>query len=206
VANIRGGGEYGDAWHLAGNLTKKQNVYDDFAACAQYLVDRHYTSKERLACQGGSNGGLLMGAMITQHPELFGAVISSVGVYDVLREELTPNGLFNVTEFGTVKDPDQFRAMLAYSPYHNVKDSVQYPATLLLTGANDPRVSPANSFKFVARLQATGTARPVLLRTSMNTGHIGTPLSARNQEYADIFAFLMSQLGVTYHPVSTPAP
>ena len=204
VANIRGGGEYGDAWHLAGNLTKKQNVFDDFAACAEYLVDHHYTSKERLACQGGSNGGLLMGAMITQHPELFGAVISSVGVYDVLRSELTPNGLFNVTEFGTVKDEAQFRAMLAYSPYHNVKNGTQYPSILLLTGANDPRVTPANSFKFAARLQGTGTAKPVLLRTSMNTGHVGTPLSARNQEYADLYSFLFSQLGVTYHPVTPP--
>jgi prolyl oligopeptidase len=206
VANIRGGGEYGDAWHLAGNLTKKQNVFDDFAACAQYLVDQHYTSKDRLACQGGSNGGLLMGAMITQHPELFSAVISSVGVYDMLRVELTPNGAFNVTEYGSVKDPDQFKALLAYSPYHNVKDGTAYPATLLLTGANDPRVTPANSFKFAARLQASGGAKPVLLRTSMSTGHIGTPLAARNQESADIFAFLFAQLGLTYHPVSAPVP
>ena len=206
VANIRGGGEFGDAWHLAGNLTKKQNVFDDFAACAQYLVDHHYTSKEKLACNGASNGGLLMGAMITQHPGLFGAVVSGVGVYDMLRVELTPNGSFNVTEYGTVKDQDQFKALLAYSPYNNVKDGTQYPATLLLTGANDPRVTPANSFKFAARLQAAGTTKPVLLRTSMNTGHIGTPLAARQQEYADIYSFLFSQLGVTYKPVVLPVP
>ena len=181
-------------------------MFDDFAACAQYLVDHHYTSKEKLACNGASNGGLLMGAMITQHPGLFGAVVSGVGVYDMLRVELTPNGSFNVTEYGTVKDQDQFKALLAYSPYDNVKDGTQYPATLLLTGANDPRVTPANSFKFAARLQAAGTTKPVLLRTSMNTGHIGTPLAARQQEYADIYSFLFSQLGVTYKPVVLPVP
>ncbi len=206
ITNIRGGAEYGDAWHLAGRLTQKQNVFDDFAACAQYLVDHKYTSPEHMACQGGSNGGLLMGATLVQHPELFGAVVSEVGIYDMLRVELSPNGLFNTTEFGTVKDTAQFHALLAYSPYHNVKNGTQYPSLLLLTGANDPRVTPANSFKFAARLQASGTTRPVLLRTSMTTGHIGTPLDARNQQYADIFAFLFSQLRVPYKPVATPAP
>jgi prolyl oligopeptidase len=124
----------------------------------------------------------------------------------MLRVELSPNGLFNTTEFGTVKDSAQFHALLAYSPYHNVKDGTQYPSLLLLTGVNDPRVSPGNSFKFAARLQASGTAKPILLRTSMTTGHIGTPLDARNQQYADIFAFLFSQLGMTYKPVTLPAP
>jgi prolyl oligopeptidase len=206
VANIRGGGEYGDAWHLAGNLTKKQNVFDDFSACAQHMIDAHYTTSDKLACQGGSNGGLLMGAMITQHPQQFGAVISSVGVYDMLRVETSPNGLFNVTEYGSVKDSAQFRALLGYSPYHNIHDGTQYPSCLLLTGVNDPRVSPYNSFKFAARLQATGTAKPILLRTSYTTGHIGSPLSARQQESADIYSFLFSQLGLTYKPVSAPAP
>jgi prolyl oligopeptidase len=206
IANIRGGGEYGDAWHLAGNLTKKQNVFDDFSACAQHMIDAHYTTSDKLACQGGSNGGLLMGAMITQHPQQFGAVISSVGVYDMLRVETSPNGLFNVTEYGSVKDSAQFRALLGYSPYHNVHDGTQYPACLLLTGVNDPRVSPYNSFKFAARLQATGTAKPILLRTSYTTGHIGSPLSARQQESADIYSFLFSQLGLTYKPVPAPAP
>ena len=111
----------------------------------------------RLVCQGGSNGGLLMGAMITQHPDLFRAVVSSVGIYDMLRVELSPNGLFNTTEYGTVRDSAQFRALLAYSPYHNVHDGTLYPSTLLLTGVNDPRVAPSNSFKFAARLQASGT-------------------------------------------------
>ena len=204
--NIRGGGEFGDAWHLAGRLTQKQNVFDDFAACAQYVVSKHYTSPERMACQGGSNGGLLMGATLVQHPDLFGAVIAEVGIYDMLRVELSPNGLFNTTEFGTVRDTAQFRALLAYSPLHNVKDGTPYPSLLLLTGVNDPRVTPGNSFQFAARLQASGTARPVLLRTSLTTGHIGTPLDARNQQYADIFAFLFSQLGVTYKPLAVPAP
>ena len=206
VAHIRGGREYGDAWHEAGKLVRKQNVFDDFAACAQALIERHYTSPDRLAIMGGSNGGLLMGAELTQHPSLYHVVISEVGVYDMLREELSPNGLFNTTEYGTVKDPAQFRALRAYSPYHNVHDGTQYPATLLLTGVNDPRVVPSNSFKFAARLQASGTMRPVLLRTSMTTGHIGTPLNARNEESADIYSFIFSQLGVPYRPVSTIAP
>ena len=206
VANIRGGREYGDAWHEAGKLTKKQNVFDDFAACAQALIDKRYTARERLAIMGGSNGGLLMGAELTQHPDLFRVVVSSVGVYDMLRSELSPNGLFNTTEYGTVRDSSQFRALLNYSPYHNVHDGTQYPSILMLTGVNDPRVAPSNSFKFAARLQASGTSRPVLLRTSMTTGHIGTPLNARNEEYADIYSFIFSQLDVPYRPHAVAAP
>ena len=207
VANIRGGGEYGDAWHLAGNLTKKQNVFDDFAACAQYLVDRHYTSIDRLACQGGSNGGLLMGVMLTHHPELFRAIVSSVGIYDMLRVELSPNGLFNITEFGTVTDSAQFRALHAYSPYHHVRDDQQYPSIMFLTGANDPRVDPMNSRKMTARMQATATRNPVLLRTSSSTGHgIGSPLSARNEQQADIYAFLMAQLGMHWQKGAVAVP
>ena len=200
IANIRGGGEYGDAWHRAGNLTKKQNVFDDFAACARYLVDHRYTASERLAIQGGSNGGLLMGAMITQHPELFRAVVSSVGLYDMLRVELTPNGEFNVTEFGTVKDPEQFKALYDYSPYHHVTDGARYPATLMLTGANDPRVDPWQSRKMIARLQAASpSGAPLLLRTSGDTGHGGgTPRNARNEQLADIYAFLFKVLSMPY--------
>jgi prolyl oligopeptidase len=206
VAHIRGGREYGDAWHEAGKLTLKQNVFDDFAACAQALVDKHYTTTGRLAIMGGSNGGLLMGAEMTQHPDLYHVVVSQVGIYDMLRAELSPNGLFNTTEYGTVRDSAQFRALLGYSPYHNVKDGSQYPATLLLTGVNDPRVAPSNSFKFAARLQASGTSRPVLLRTSMTTGHIGAPLNARNEEYADIYSFIFSQLELPYRPHAVAAP
>jgi prolyl oligopeptidase len=136
VANIRGGGEYGEAWHLAGNLTKKQNVFDDFAACAQYLIQHGYTTSAKLAVEGGSNGGLLMGAFLTQHPDLARAVVAHVGIYDMLRVELDPNGAFNVTEFGTVKDPAQFRALYAYSPIHNVKDGTKYPRCFLPSRRN----------------------------------------------------------------------
>src|SRR5438105_2905568 len=134
VANIRGGGEFGEEWHKAGNLTKKQNVFDDFAAAAEYLIKQKWTQPEKLAIQGGSNGGLLMGAMIAQHPDLVRAVVSSVGIYDMLRVELAPNGAFNVTEFGTVKDPEQFKALYAYSPYHHVVDGTRYPSILFMTG------------------------------------------------------------------------
>ncbi len=193
IANLRGGGEYGEAWHKAGMLTKKQNVFDDFAACAHYLIDHKYTTPAKLAIEGGSNGGLLMGAELTQHPDLFGAVVSHVGIYDMLRVELQPNGAFNVTEFGTVKEDDQFRALYAYSPYHHVVDGTNYPPVLFLTGDNDPRVDPLNSRKMVARLQASGTKHLVVLRTSGNSGHgIGTALSERIAERADVMAFLFS--------------
>ena len=197
IANLRGGGEYGEAWHKAGMLTKKQNVFDDFAASAHYLIDHKYTTAAKLAIQGGSNGGLLMGAAFTQHPELYGAVVSHVGIYDMLRVELQPNGAFNVTEFGTVKEDDQFRALYAYSPYHHVVDGTNYPAILFLTGDNDPRVDPLNSRKMIARLQASGTKRPVLLRTSGNSGHgIGTALSEQIAAEADVLAFLFSVWGI----------
>jgi prolyl oligopeptidase len=207
VANIRGGGEFGDEWHRAGNLTKKQNVFDDFAGCAKHLIEAGYTKPERLAIVGGSNGGLLMGASLTQHPELFKAVVSFVGIYDSLRVELTPNGAFNVTEFGTVKDPEQFKALHAYSPYHHVKDGTAYPAVLLLTGENDPRVDPYHSRKMAARLQAaTSSSAPILLRSNSNAGHGGdTPLSEKVEEVSDFFSFVFAQLGVEYKPVA-PAP
>jgi prolyl oligopeptidase len=198
LANLRGGGEYGEEWHLAGNLTRKQNVFDDMIGAAQHLIDRGYTTPARLAALGGSNGGLLMGAILTQRPDLFRAVVSAVGIYDMLRVELTPNGTFNVTEFGTVKDAAQYRALRAYSPYHNVKDGTAYPAILFVTGENDGRVDPYNSRKMAARMQAaTSSARPVLLRVSMDTGHgQGTSLDKQVEERADMFAFLMSQLGM----------
>ena len=165
----------------------------------QHLVDGGTTSPERLAIRGGSNGGLLMGAMITQHPELCRAVVASVGIYDMLRVELSPNGAFNIPEFGTVRDPEQFRALHAYSPYHNVSDPAAYPAVLFMTGANDPRVDPMQSRKMTARLQAANrSGSPILLRTSSNTGHGGrTPLSARIDELTDIYAFLFHELGVS---------
>jgi prolyl oligopeptidase len=199
-ANIRGGGEYGEEWHTAGNLTHKQNVFDDFLACAQYLIDQKYTSPAHLAILGGSNGGLLMGAAFTQRPDLFRAVVSYVGIYDMLRVELDPNGAFNVTEFGTVKDPDQFQALYAYSPYHHVKDGTAYPAILMLTGENDHRVNPMQSRKMIARLQAaTSSDHPILLRTTSGAGHgIGTALDEQIEQEADVFSFLFDQLGIQY--------
>lgn len=199
IANLRGGGEYGEAWHLAGNLTKKQNVFDDFAACAQHLIKAGYTNPSKLVVEGGSNGGLLMGAALTQHPDLFAAVVSHVGIYDMLRVELDPNGAFNVTEFGTVKDPEEFKALYAYSPYHHVKDKTAYPAVFLLTGENDGRVNPAHSRKMAARLQAaTGSKRPILLWTSRSGHGIGSSLSERISRSADVFSFMFDQLGVPY--------
>jgi prolyl oligopeptidase len=198
VANLRGGAEFGEEWHVAGNLTRKQNVFDDFAAVCKFMTDQKYTNPQKLAIQGGSNGGLLMGATLTQHPELMKCVVSSVGIYDMLRVELSPNGAFNVPEFGTVKDADQFKAMLAYSPYHNVKDGTKYPAVLFLTGANDPRVDPMQSRKMTARLQAaTASMAPILLRTSDTAGHgLDTSLSERIDQESEIYAFLFDQLGV----------
>ena len=202
IANLRGGGEYGEEWHKQGNLTRKQNVFDDFIACAQYLVDQKYSSPARLAIIGGSNGGLLMGAAFTQRPDLFRAVVSFVGIYDMLRVELDPNGAFNVTEFGTVKDPEQLKALYAYSPYHHVKEETPYPAILFLTGENDHRVNPMESRKMTARLQAASSSdHPILLRTTADAGHgIGTALDERIEQGADLFSFLFDQLGIHYTP------
>ncbi len=198
-ANLRGGGEFGEGWHRAGNLTSKQNVFDDFEASARRLIELGYTTAPHLAIEGASNGGLLMGAVLTQHPELFRAVVSHVGIYDMLRFEKEPNGAFGIPEYGTVEDPQQFKALYAYSPYHHVVDGVGYPAVLLTTDANDGRVSPANSRKMAARLQAaTSSDRPVLLWTSMGGGHGGAGLSTRLSQQADVFAFLIDQLGVGY--------
>ena len=198
IANLRGGAEYGDSWHTAGNLTNKQNVFDDFAACAEYLVKKKYTSPEYLAAEGGSNGGLLMGAMITQHPQLFKVILSYVGIYDMLRVELDPNGSFNVTEFGSVKDPAQFKALYSFSPYHHVVSGTKYPAVLFITGDNDHRVNPAHSRKMTAELQAaTGSGEPVLLLTNANAGHgVSTNVDEALLEEADANAFIFAQLGM----------
>lgn len=203
VANLRGGGEFGEEWHQAGNLTRKQNVFDDFAAGAAYLVKAGYTRRDKFAVEGASNGGLLMGAFLTQHPDLVRAVVSHVGIYDSLRSELEPNGAFNVTEFGTVKNREQFAALYAYSPYHHVVDGTRYPAVLMLTGDHDGRVNPFHSRKMIARLQAANRSdNPILLRTTSAAGHgMGTALDERIAEEADVFAFLFDQLGIRY-----PAP
>ncbi len=200
LTNLRGGGEYGEEWHKAGNLTHKQNVFDDFIACAQYLIAHKYTSPEHLAIRGGSNGGLLMGAAFTQHPELFRAVVSSVGIYDMLRDELDPNGMFNTTEFGSVSNREQFQAIYAYSPYHHVTDGVSYPSVLFLTGENDHRVNPMHSRKMTARMQdASRSGYPVLLRTSSSSGHgIGSSLDEVIEERTDQLSFLFDQLGIQF--------
>ena len=202
VANLRGGGEFGERWHQAGALTNKQNVFDDFIACAQYLIQRKCTNPEKLAAMGESNGGLLMGAFLTQQPGLVRAVVSRVGIYDMLRVELDPNGAFNTTEFGSVKDPAQFKALYAYSPYQHVTNGVAYPAVFLACGANDGRVNPAQSRKMTARLQAASSSgRPILLRVSSTAGHgMGSSLRDRVAELADIYAFLFKELGVDTSP------
>jgi prolyl oligopeptidase len=202
IAHVRGGGEFGHAWHHAGRLDRKQNVFDDFASCASRLLTAGYATREKLALMGGSNGGLLMGAMIVQHPSMARAVVSLVGLYDMLRVEATPNGAFNVPEFGSVEDPAMFRALYAYSPYHNVRDGIAYPAVLLTAGENDPRVEPWQSRKMAARLQkATTSGRPVLLRTNAASGHgLGTALSHVIDELADVLAFLERELGVDCQP------
>lgn len=202
IANLRGGSEYGDEWHKAGNLTVKQNVFDDFIACAEHLIQRKYTRPAKLAVSGSSNGGLLMGAFLTQRPELARAVVARVGIYDMLRVELDPNGAFNITEFGTVTDPAQFKSLYAYSPYHHVHNGTAYPAVLFPCGENDGRVNPAHSRKMTARLQAaTRSEHPILLRMTASAGHgMGSSLKDRVAEQADIFAFLFEELGVDASP------
>lgn len=201
VAHTRGGGEYGEDWHHAGRLAVKQNVFDDFAACARFLVESRVTTSGRLAIIGGSNGGLLMGAVLTQHPGLSRAVVAMVPVMDVLRVELHPNGAFNVTELGTVQDPELFRAMRAYSPYHNVQDGAAYPAVLLTAGEFDPRVDAYHAKKMAARLQAaTSSGQPVLLRVEPGGHGLGNSLDQRVSELADVYAFLFDRLGFDYRP------
>jgi prolyl oligopeptidase len=199
-ANLRGGAEFGETWHKEGKLTRKQNVFDDFIACAEWLIAQKVTSRQRLAIEGGSNGGLLMGAALTQRPDLFRAVLSWVGIYDMLRVELSTNGEYNITEFGTVKDKAQFDALLGYSPYHHVKDGTKYPSVLLLTGENDPRVEPMQSRKFAARLLGAG-ARDVLLFTNPDAGHGIPNRDQRFRTRAYSWAFLMDRLGMKYRPV-----
>ncbi len=198
VANIRGGGEFGEGWHEAGMLGRKQNVFDDFHAAAQALVQRHWTDPAHLGILGGSNGGLLMGAALTQHPSDYRAVVSLVGIYDMLRVERWPNGQYNISEYGTVgKEPD-FEWLRAYSPLQNVKQGTAYPAVLLITGVNDPRVAPWQSRKFAAALQAATSSRnPILLLTRMNEGHgVTASFSQRVGNAAATLAFFAQELGL----------
>ena len=207
LANLRGGGEYGDAWHRAGALANKQNVFDDFAACGRHLVETGVCRSDRLVLQGGSNGGLLMGAMLTQHPDLARVIVAQVPVLDMLRVELHPNGVYNVTEFGTVTDPELFRVLHSYSPYHNVADALAYPAVLLTAGEFDPRVDPYHAKKLAARVQAATTSgEPVLLRMEAGGHGLTSSLDQRIDEKADMFAFVFDRLGIGYQVPGPDAP
>lgn len=195
-ANLRGGGEYGESWHEAGTLERKQNVFDDFAACAEHLTRQGWTRPERLAIQGGSNGGLLVGASITQRPELFGAAVAQVGVLDMLRYHLFTIGWAWASDYGRSDDPDMFATLLAYSPLHNLTEGTRYPATLITTGDHDDRVVPAHSYKFAAELQRVQSGEaPTLIRIQTRGGHgAGKPTALLIEEAADIWAFLEGAL------------
>ena len=198
VANLRGGGEYGEDWHQAGKTLKKQNVFDDFIAAAEYLIAEGRTSPQKLAIMGGSNGGLLVGAAMTQRPELFGACIPMVGVMDMLRFHKFTAGQFWRDEFGSADNADEFKALIAYSPYHVIKEGAKYPPTLITTADTDDRVVPMHSFKFGAAMQrAQGGAAPILLRIESRAGHgAGTPISKSIEFTADRWAFLVKTLGM----------
>ena len=202
MANLRGGGEYGEEWHRAGTKLNKQNVFDDFIAAAEYLVEEKYTSPAKLAIQGGSNGGLLVGAAMTQRPDLFAAALPAVGVMDMLRFHKFTAGRFWVDDYGSADDPAEFAALLKYSPYHNLKDGTAYPATLVTTADTDDRVVPGHSFKFTARLQeAHAGEAPVLIRIETRAGHgAGKPTEKVIEEVADQWAFLAAQLGLELPP------
>ena len=198
IANLRGGGEYGREWHEAGILERKQNVFDDFIACAEHLIGTGISKPERLAIQGGSNGGLLVGACLTQRPELFGAAHAAVGVLDMLRYHLFTIGSHWASDYGRADDPQHFPFLHAYSPLHNLRAGSCYPATLITTGDHDDRVVPAHSFKFAAAMQAAqGCDEPILLRVETRAGHgAGKPVEAIIDEQADIWTFLLGELGV----------
>jgi len=196
-ANLRGGGEYGQTWHLAGTRLEKQNTFDDFIASAEWLIENKYTSSQKLAINGGSNGGLLVGAVMTQRPELFGAVLPSVGVLDMLRFHKFTIGWAWTSDYGSSDDADEFKALHAYSPLHRLKPGVRYPATLITTADHDDRVVPAHSFKFAAQLQASQAkdGPPVLIRIETKAGHGGgTALNKVIEESADELSFLVKVL------------
>ncbi|HUF78560.1 MAG TPA: prolyl oligopeptidase family serine peptidase, partial [Thermoanaerobaculia bacterium] len=209
VANLRGGGEYGESWHQAGIKVHKQNVFDDFIAAAEWLIENRYTRPEKLAIEGGSNGGLLVGAAMTQRPELFAAALPAVGVMDMLRFHQFTAGRFWVDDYGSADDPEEFRALHAYSPYHNLRPGTDYPATLVTTADTDDRVVPAHSFKFTARLQEVHAGTdPVLIRIETRAGHGGgKPVSKILEQGADLLAFLVRALGMTLpegYPAAAP--
>ncbi|MFS4483411.1 prolyl oligopeptidase family serine peptidase [Hyunsoonleella sp. 2307UL5-6] len=203
VPNLRGGGEYGKKWHIAGTKMKKQNVFDDFIAAGEYLINNNYTSSDYLALRGGSNGGLLVGAVMTQRPDLAKVALPAVGVLDMLRYHTFTAGAGWAYDYGTAEDnKDMFAYLKGYSPVHNVKEGVQYPATLVTTGDHDDRVVPAHSFKFAAELQSKQTGdNPTLIRIETDAGHgAGTPVSKTIEQYADIFGFTLYNMGYSTLP------
>jgi prolyl oligopeptidase len=200
VANLRGGGEYGRTWHEAGMKTHKQNVFDDFIAAAEYLTAAHWTNPQRLAIRGGSNGGLLIGAVEEQRPDIAAAAIAQVGVMDMLRFRQFTVGKGWESDYGSVDKQDEFRALLAYSPYYNVRTGVPYPATLIMTGDHDDRVFPAHSFKFAAAMQhADPHGQPLLLRVETRAGHgAGMPTAKLIDEVVDMYAFIFKAFGISH--------
>ena len=199
VANLRGGSEFGEDWHRAGMLGNKQNVFDDFFAAAEHLQREGYTDREHLAIRGGSNGGLLMGAAITQRPELFRAVVCQVPLLDMLRYQSFQIAKLWIPEYGSSDDPAQFEWLYAYSPYHRVVDGTAYPAVLFMTADTDTRVDPMHAKKMTARLQAAnGGPNPILLRIEPKAGHgAGKPISKLVEEWTDIYSFLFWQLAIS---------
>ncbi|MFB6306036.1 MAG: prolyl oligopeptidase family serine peptidase [Flavobacteriales bacterium] len=197
-ANIRGGGEYGEKWHKQGMLLNKQNVFDDFISAGKYLVDNGYTSKEKLAIEGASNGGLLVGACMTQRPDLFAVAIPRVGVMDMLRYHKFTAGAGWVPEYGSSESPKHFKNLYSYSPLHNIKKGEKYPATLVMTADHDDRVVPAHSFKFISALQEKHAGKdPVLIRIETRAGHgAGKPTSKIIEENRDKWTFIFENLGV----------
>ena len=199
MPNLRGGGEYGESWHQAGMLERKQNVFDDFIAAAEYLIDEGYTQTQKLGIAGGSNGGLLVGACMTQRPDLFGLAFPAVGVLDMLRFHLFTIGRAWIPEYGSSADAEQFQTLYGYSPLHRLKEGVSYPATMITTADHDDRVVPAHSFKFAAQLQHVHAGeRPVLIRIDTDAGHgAGKPISKIIDEQADKWAFLFFNTNTT---------
>jgi prolyl oligopeptidase len=198
IANLRGGGEYGQAWHEAGMKDKKQNVFDDFIAAGEWLIAQKYTVSKKLAILGGSNGGLLVGAVMNQRPDLFGAAIPAVGVMDMLRFHKFTIGAAWAPEYGSADNPEDFPVLFPYSPLHNIKPGASYPPTLIMTADHDDRVVPSHSFKYAATLQkAQGGEAPILIRIATSAGHgAGKPKTMRSDEDADVLTFLTKTIGL----------
>ena len=197
---MRGGGEYGETWHKAGTKLQKQNVFDDFIAAAEWLIENKYTSTPKLAIQGGSNGGLLVGAVLNQRPDLFGVAIPQVGVMDMLRFHKFTIGWNWIADYGSSDNKDEFEALYAYSPLHNIKKGVKYPPTLITTADHDDRVVPAHSFKYAATLQELAAHdNPLLIRIDTKSGHGASNLTKALETTADIDAFIMQNMGITPH-------